>query len=182
MNMRIASPAVAALLAAFTFAPNLHAQLIEGPWSYTVNVYSEATIIGYNGPAGPVVIPAAVNNGSTTVRAVGNGTDPIFQQPLASFVTTVTIPSSVSSISGKAFMNCSGILGVNIGRGVVWIGTSAFEGCTKLADVNFPPKLFYVGDYAFLNCTNLVSVTLPAKLSNIGTEAFGNTGGVFKVR
>ena len=47
------------------------------------------------------------------------------------------IPDNVAIIGASAFENCSSLLGVEIGEGVVQIGTSAFAGCTKLETIVF---------------------------------------------
>ena len=50
-------------------------------------------------------------------------------------MTSVTFPSSVTSIGEYAFSGCSGLTSVTIPSSVTSIGDSAFEGCSGLTSV-----------------------------------------------
>jgi hypothetical protein len=52
-----------------------------------------------------------------------------------SSLTTVTIPNSVTYISGYAFENCTSLTSVTIGNSVTNIGYQAFSECTNLTSV-----------------------------------------------
>jgi len=87
---------------------------------------------------GAVVIPASYNNLPVTEIAKNafNGTQ----------ITAVTIPDSVKTISGYAFLDCASLTSVTIGKGVTYIDAYAFRGCAKLTSVTFSgqyPATFY---------------------------------------
>jgi len=61
----------------------------------------------------------------------------LIQYPTGKIGTTFTIPNSVTSIGGGAFMSCSSITSITIPASVTSIGSSAFYGCTTLTSVTF---------------------------------------------
>ena len=70
----------------------------------------------------------------------------------------MTIPSSVTSIGGSAFRDCTSLASVTIPSGVERINASAFYGCTSLASVTIPSSVTRISSYAFRGCTSLTSV------------------------
>jgi uncharacterized repeat protein (TIGR02543 family) len=90
-------------------------------------------------------------------------------------LVSVTIPASVTSIGAAAFCGCSSLLGVTIPASVTSIVMSAFNGCTSLASITIPASVTRIDDFAFENCTNLTSVfvqaTTPPVLAS-GSSAF----------
>ena len=81
-----------------------------GDWEYTVTD-NQATITGYSGAGGEVVIPAEVD-GMAVVK-IGDGWSPVFGNPNTS-VTSVTIPDSVTSIGKLAFYDCTSLTSVTL--------------------------------------------------------------------
>ena len=61
-------------------------------------------------------------------------------------ITKVTIPSSVESIGGRAFANCTALTEVTIPNGVKSIGRSAFLNCNKLMSITLPDSVERLGD------------------------------------
>ena len=87
-------------------------------------------------------------------------------------LTSVTIPSSVTSIGTWAFEGCSGLTSVTISNGVTSIGSGAFQNCFGLTSVTIPSSVTSIGECAFYGCTSLTSVTIPSSVTSIGNSAF----------
>ncbi|MCR4917108.1 MAG: leucine-rich repeat protein [Prevotella sp.] len=79
---------------------------------------------------------------------------------------------SVTSIGNEAFLACSSLSSVTIGRNVMTIGDNAFDGCSILEAVNIPVGVMSIGEFAFNNCFALSSITIPASVTSIGAGAF----------
>ena len=96
-------------------------------------------------------------------------------------LTSVTIPSSVTSIGRYAFSGCSGLTSVTIPSGVTSIDESVFRGCSGLTSVTIPSGVTSIGQDAFYNCSGLTSVTIPSSVTSIGQDAFYNSSGLTSV-
>jgi len=77
----------------------------------------------------------------------------------------------VTSIGQYAFMS-TGITSVTIPSSVTSIGSMAFHGCTKLKTVTFSEGLMTIGRSAFGYCPSLESVDIPSSVTSIGEKAF----------
>ena len=66
----------------------------------------------------------------STIRTIGG-----FAFNECSSLTNIHIPSSVNCIGDCAFNNCSGLTSVTIGSNVMIIGSVAFSGCASLTDI-----------------------------------------------
>ena len=93
-----------------------------------------------------------------------------------SVLTSVTIPSSVTSIGGSAFEGCSGLTSLIIPSSVTSIGGSAFKGCSGLTSLTIPSSVTSIGSYVFENCSGLTSITIPSSVTEIGGAAFKGCG------
>lgn len=136
-------------------------------FSYSVSGIN-LTITGYTGPRGAITIPSSIPGVNGTVTSIGNRA--FYQCP--GYLTSVTIPSSVTSIGDAAFGWCSGISGITIPSSVTSIGIGAFEGCSGLTSVAIPSSVTFIANGAFYSCSRLVSVTIPSSVTNIGEGPF----------
>jgi uncharacterized protein (TIGR02145 family) len=83
----------------------------------------------------------------------------------------VTIPNSVTTIEGGAFLN-SRLIGVTIPNSVTTIGEQAFRG-NQLTGVTIPNSVVTIGDNAF-SSNRLTGITIPNSVVTIGDNAFSS--------
>ncbi len=124
-----------------------------------------ATISGYTGPGGAVIIPGTIDEYPVTIIGYR-----AFQNKTA--ITSVVVSDSVTHIRDWAFENCTGLKDVTLGSSVTVIGSAAFRNCTGLTDVIIPDSVTSIRDWAFYACTGLASVTLGSGLTAITVGAF----------
>lgn len=86
-------------------------------------------------------------------------------------LTSITIPPTVETIDGSAFLS-SGLTSVVIPDGVTAIRVRAFEGCKQLTSVVLPNSVTTIEDYVCKGCTSLSSVTIPNSVTHIKNYAF----------
>ena len=93
-------------------------------------------------------------------------------------LTSLTIPSSVTSIGEYAFSGCSGLTSLTIPSSVTSIGESAFDGCSGLTSFTIPSSVTSIGESAFFGCSGLTSFTIPSSVTSIGESAFLGCSGL----
>ena len=96
-------------------------------------------------------------------------------------LTSLTLPSSVTSIDGRAFYGCSSLFGLTLPSSVTSIGSSAFEGCRSLTSLILPSSVTEIGESAFRGCCSLASLTLPSSVTSIGKSAFEGCSGLTSI-
>ena len=95
-----------------------------------------------------------------------------------SVLTSLTLPSSVTSIGYYAFSGCSGLTSLTIPSSVTSIGDYAFRGCSGLTSLTIPSSVTRIGDSAFMNCSGLTSLTIPSSVTSIRSEVFFGCSGL----
>jgi len=125
-----------------------------------------ATITGYTGAGGAIMIPSTLG-GYPTV-AIG---DNAFNTVNGHLITSVVIPSGVTTIGNYAFEYCS-LTSVTIPNSVTTIGDWAFGYCSSLTSMTIPDSVITIGGSAFYFCTSLTAVTIPSSVTTIGDWAF----------
>ncbi len=98
----------------------------------------------------------------------------LIQYAIGKTETEFTVPDSVTTINGIAFMDCTSLTSVTLGSEVTTVGNSAFNGCTSLTSVTMGGKVTTIGNSAFNGCTSLKSVTMGGKVTTVGDSAFKN--------
>ena len=147
-----------------------------GALNYRVNEDNvSVTVIGhvdgYNAQ-GALVIPESVSyeGHNYAVTVIGNTA---FMYCF--YLTSLTIPNSVTTIEGGAFSYCSGFTGdLVIPNSVVTIGESAFFTCYSFdGDLVIGNSVTVIGDYAFDDCNGMHGVLrIPSNVESIGTSSF----------
>ena len=91
-------------------------------------------------------------------------------------LTSITLPASVSFISGYAFYSCQGLTTVAIpdNSQLYAIYEHAFDYCLNLSTIVLPSSLKTIGEEAFSDCRALTSINIPEGLTSIYEYAFYN--------
>ena len=93
-------------------------------------------------------------------------------------LTSLSLPSGITSIGWEAFSGCSGLTSLSLPSGLTSIGSEAFSGCSGLTSLSLPSGLTSIGSEAFSGCSGLTSLSLPSGLTSIGSEAFSGCSGL----
>ena len=126
---------------------------------------------GYNA-AGSLIIPESVSyeGHNYTVTVVGNSA---FMYCF--YLTSLTLPNSLTTIEEGAFAYCSGFTGdLVIPNSVVTIESSAFHTCSAFdGSLVLGTGLTSIGAWAFNSCDGLAGIlNIPDNVESIGEDAF----------
>ena len=103
----------------------------------------------------------------SSVTSIGNY---VFER--CSSLTSINIPSSVTSIGRSAFSYCSSLTSISIPSSVTRIEGYAFRGCISLPSINIPSSVTSIDECAFEGCSSLTSINIPSSVTSIGGGAF----------
>lgn len=93
-------------------------------------------------------------------------------------MTSITIPSSVSSLDFACFRGCSGLTSITIPSSVTSLGESCFSDCSSLTSITIPSSVTSLGKDCFWNCSGLTSVTIPSSVTSLGNNCFSDCSGL----
>ncbi len=164
---------ILAVLAVLALTANAYDFQVDGIY-YNING-DEATVT-YYGPKynsyveyyGNITIPAAVTHNGTIYSVTSISNDAFRESRL----TSIDIPTSVTSINDGAFQDCIYLTRVNIGNSVTSIGYGAFWGCIGLTSIDIPNSVTTIGNRAFASCTSLEYIEIPNSVTTLGSNAF----------
>lgn len=150
--------------------------------SVTYKTYSYYSHTEYYGSdyTGDVVIPATVTFNGKTFQVTEIGDHAFYQN---GSVTSITIPSSVTTIKWDAFSFCSGLTRVNISDIVAWCNMTCnsnplfyahhlYLNGNEVTDLVIPEGVTTIRNETFMLCTGLTSVTIGDDVTTIGNNAF----------
>lgn len=170
------------------------------------NAFYKSAITSITIPANVTSVGSSAFQGCTSLKTVKFNTTKITTLPENLFsgctaLTSINIPSGVTTIGGYLCYNCSSLPSITVPNTVTTIGIGAFEGCsamttatlstaltaiprdlfyncTKLKTCTIPASVTTIGNYAFLDCSSLASVTIPANVTSIGEAAFSDCSSI----
>jgi hypothetical protein len=109
-------------------------------------VDSDGVLLKYNGEEKNVVVPSEVSG--VTVQEIS---DTVFCE---SDVTSVELPSSVTSVWWYAFEDCLSLKNVKLSTGMTKL-VDVFSGCTALEKVYIPSNITTINANIFKDCPNV---------------------------
>jgi len=94
---------------------------------------------------------------------------------IPSSLKTVVITGG-TSIGDSAFYGCTGLTSVTIPSSITTIQYESFRGCTGLTSITIPSSVTSIGYYVFSGCSGLTSVTFQGTITsdNFNDRAFGD--------
>ena len=152
------------------------------PFYYTGDIFIPSTVT-YDGDEYRVIsIRDYAFNGNTSLTSVTFGENSQLEEigveafRNCSSLTSIEIPSLVTSIGRGVFCECSSLTNIEIPNSVTSIGRGAFAECSSLTGIIIPNSVASIEDAAFGGCSTLTSVTFGenSQLTEIGVEAFRN--------
>jgi hypothetical protein len=87
-------------------------------------------------------------------------------------LTSVTIPSSVTSLGKNCFENCTGLTSVTIPSSVTELGNYCFYNCYSLTSITIPSSITSLPNYCFSHCSGLTSITIPSSVTSLEAYCF----------
>ena len=120
-----------------------------------------------------------------TVKQIGGGAFSYLFSPFVpasactTYITSVSIPSSVTSIGYRAFTG-SGITSINIPDSVEYVGEYAFS-CTQLKSVTVPYTVEYWGESCFNSCEEMTVVNITPGVTSLSEWMFAGCSALTSV-
>ena len=92
---------------------------------------------------------------------------------LASSVTSVKMPNTVTSISYMSFACCKDLTSVEMSNAITEIPASAFACCERLETINLPNTIQSIASHAFEGCSAMTEFVIPKWVTELGMFVFG---------
>ena len=150
-------------------------------WSnFTTIISEETTITGACGDNLTYTLTISTD-GSTSFSIEGSGkmydfveTADMSWYTYRNAITSVSLPSELTTIGDFAFRNCTFLASITIPDGVTTIGDYAFYDCSSLTSINIPDGVTSIDNHTFYNCSSLTSINIPDGVTSFGKYAFYN--------
>ena len=135
----------------FTIPSEPRQILTEGNYQYYLNKNGDAVINRYSGEEKNVIIPEKL--GGATVTTIGY--DAFISND---YMTTVSLPDTVTHIQTRAFAYCEKLTEVDLSTNLKSIGYGAFENSLLLSSITIPEGVTTIASHMFFDCENLKKV------------------------
>ena len=134
---------------------------------YVLKDNGNLAIIGCETTSTAITVPTKING--VTVDEIAS-----YSFKNCTTLTSITIPSNITSIGEYAFLGCTGLVNATIPTTVKNVGNYAFKDCTGLVNVTISEGVETIGEGVFYNCTSLVEAVVPDTAKTVGAYAFYN--------
>ena len=92
-------------------------------------------------------------------------------------LTSVYLPSTLTSIGRRAFIGCANLNNITIPDSVTEIGEKAFAECKSVKSLTLPKNITVINGSTFYGCRGLCGeIVIPSGVTYIGESAFGDCG------
>ena len=96
-------------------------------------------------------------------------------------MTSIIIPSPVTSLGDYCFSGCSGLTSITIPSPVTSLGKYCFNGCSSLTSITIPSSVTSLGWGCFKDCSGLISITIPSSVTSLGFYCFYGCSGLTSI-
>ena len=126
--------------------------------------------------SGDIIIPEKVKGNDGVEYIVDSLGGNCFS---GSGLTSITIPSSVTSLGEACFSLCSGLTSITIPSSVTSLGDLCFFGCSSLTSITIPSSVTSLGTACFSACVSLTSITIPSSVTSL--DCFSGCSGLLSI-
>ena len=95
-------------------------------------------------------------------------------------LTSITIPSSVTSLGVGCFAQCTGLTSITIPSSVTSLGDGCFNCCGNLTSITIPSSVTSLDDRCFC-CSGITSITIPTSVTSLGNQCFEGCRGLTSI-
>lgn len=162
-----ALPLLLVLMALLALPALAASEYQDGDFKFTLN-QARATITGYTGEGGTVVVPSQVQLGGSffPVSALNSNT---FHGNTT--ITSVTLPDSITDVASDSFESCSNLNYVKLPAGLKTLNSCLFNKCGSLKTVVMPEGDVVLKMMCFWDCSSLTGITMD-NITSVGSDAF----------
>ena len=150
---------------------------------YKINNDDTASLVGYVDSPENLIIPESVTYEGLTFKVTSIGSS-AFSSAFSgcTSLTSITIPSSVTTIGNNAFNGCIKLKKIEITDSVTYIGSKAFDGTAFYNTVkNWENGVLYRGNHLISAKSDVTKITVKASTFSIAAGAFDNCKSLEKV-
>lgn len=135
-------------------------------------VDGKITLLKYFGNDEDVVVPEKM--GDYPVVSIGKHCfSESFFSKHKSKIKRVTIPATITVLTGNIFDYCEELKTVDLPEGLLRIERWAFNQCTKLENITIPKTVTTIADSAFNHCKGLKKIFIPAGVHTMESAFIG---------